>query len=435
MPKVTSYCPQQVQWNLDHWNRDYKSDRKNTAEILNNGIIEPVVKPKDRPDFPRQDAGIFREDGSYVMGSNMWEPHMEMTSQLPENPPFADTALVWGGELINHYGHFLSQSTARIYYYLQNADKFDGIIFVWLWKFPIPDYMLDFLELCGIPIEKIKITNQVLKVRKLAVPSLSSLPNTDFTEDFLVPFKAAAANVTPGAHKKIYMSRKKLTKKKAETLGEDDVEKIFNKNGFITYCPETLPMREQIAITIGAEEIAGINGSALHNIVFGAGLKPKKIIMLNRTEAFNIQFMLNQAAGAECAVIKAYHNFLAVSHPNGPFIVGMTEYFRKFLKDNNMRDLGMKFRPQKYARKFLKKYMDMYSHAPWYQDLRDQKNNHIVEAADFINLIQLANFPRTRKFLWKIYSRIAPSRAARASAKYQYDKLERIYLGTQSQTT
>ncbi|MDR0449047.1 MAG: glycosyltransferase family 61 protein [Rickettsiales bacterium] len=426
MRKVSAYISDDLRGSFDRLNRPYKSDRENSAEILTDAIIQPVVHHAKIQGFKRTDVGVFRKDRTYVMGSNMWMAHEEMTAQLPEYMPVADAKFVWGGELLNHYGHFLTQSTARIYYYLQNRDKFDGILFVWLWNFGLPQYMLDFFQLAGIPLDEVKITNQVLKVRELAVPTLSCYNCWDWTDDFLLPFKNAAEKVPAGRDKKIYLSRSAWEDHKAYVIGEKEVERAFNKNGFKSICPEKLSLAGQIAAIKGADEIAGISGTALHNILFAAGTTEKKrVIALNRTEIMNIQPMLDEAAGADSTTIEAYHNFIRVAHSDGPFIIGMTKHLREFFKDNNMDDCGIKFRPERHAREFLRRYLYMYSTTEHYYDLINQKGNQI-EAADLMNLSQLANWPKTRRAFWKIVSIVAPKKSQRIYARFKSAVLNNV---------
>lgn len=395
MPKIKPYLSDDMISNFNHWNRSYKSTRKNSAEFLTNGVIQPVVHSIHNRKM-RSDCGVFHEDGRYVMGSNMWSAHEEMIGKVPKYMPVATGRWVWGGELFNHYGHFLTQSTARLYYYLQNQDKFDGIMFVWCWQFMPPKYMFEFLELAGVNLDKVRIVNQLLKVETLAVPTLASFNNFDWTDDFLLPFKNASDAVPAGTDSKIYMSRRKWKSNKAQVFGERDIERAFVKNGFKSICPETMTIGQQIAAVKGATEIAGIAGTALHNILFAAGMnESKRVIMLNRTEVFNIQFMINEMVGVDMDVIRAHHNFLPVSHADGPFIIGMTDELRAWFNDNKMDANGVKFRPEKYAKKFLAKYMEIYSIPAFYQDLRDQGGDKI-NASDLINIVRLARRTRLR---------------------------------------
>ncbi|MDR2685193.1 MAG: glycosyltransferase family 61 protein [Rickettsiales bacterium] len=425
----TAYIPDSMKENFDWWNRTYKSARKNSVEIVDGAHISTRLKNERLHGFMRSDCGVFRPDGTYITGSNMWKPHEELSGIIPLDAPMLDANLVWGGELLNHYGHFLIQSTARLYYYLQHLNEYDGIIFVWNYEFSIPAYMTEFLKLAGVPMDKIKIAPHPVRVRRLAVPTLSSFYHEDWTEDFLIPFQNANAAVAPGKNKKIFMSRKNWTLLKADVLGEMDVMLAFQKNGFVPIYPEQLSIAGQIAVIKGAEEIAGVAGTALHNIIYAAGCSDKKrVIMLSRSPVNNVQFILNEMVDADLVAIAAFHNFLPISYSDGPFIIGMTGHLRQFFIDNNMRGAEIKFRPEKYAKKFLNKYVQIYQFSDFYLDLIDNEANK-VEAKDFIGLVELSNWPRLRRFYYKIMSRFAFSELTRISANYKFYTLDNLLKG------
>lgn len=354
-----------------------KSERFNAAETLANGIVQSMVSIEIMGNTERIGAAIFRKDRSFVVGSDMWQFKDDCVSEPPEQMEAIDKKLVWGGEMLNHYGHFLLQSTARLYYYLQNKGEYDGILFAWNWKIGIPRYMLDFFELAGVPLDKVFIAFEPLVVRELAVPSMSGYFYRDWTEDFLLPFKNVAAEVAPAGHKKIYLSRRKWEAQTGFVLGEEEIELAFSKNGFEPIYPESMSLREQIAAIKGADDIAGVYGTALHNILFAVGGGKKRLIMLERSEFASTQQMLCEAAGADFVSIMAYHNFLPVENAYGPFVVGMTEQLRQFFKDNGMNDFGMEFKPESYAREFMKMYAEIYSVPENYKSLVNCKGNKI----------------------------------------------------------
>jgi hypothetical protein len=410
------YGPQgKMFWNYEHWNRNYDFGRTNTVEIIRNGIVNPVMcrGAEGTNWFNRVDVGIMRPNWEYVTGSNMWgqtERLYYRPSDFTGYMPFINSRVVWGGEIIKHYGHFLIQSTARIYYYLQHKDEFDGIVFCWCFKERIPQYVFEFLKLAGIGLDKVAFVNRIIKFREIAVPSMSSFYMHDWTPEYLIPFKIAGDNVKPAEYEKIYFTRTKMRRLKSKCFGEDKLEELFRKNGFKVIAPETLPLSKQIALVKGAKVIAGINGTALHNIFFCAGQTERKtIIQLNRTEVFNIQFLINQALGnVDMMTVKAYDNFLPVSHADGPFIMGLTDELRDCLKDMGLSDFNMpSLDRKKFAEQFLEYYRQIYSQTDFYGDLKDQSGTE-VEVGHLLTLLNAINKKhKIRNWFRRCFKRVA----------------------------
>jgi capsular polysaccharide biosynthesis protein len=91
--------------------------------------------------------------------------------------------------------------------------------------------------------------------------------------------------------RQIYLTRRHLNVENERNPrrivnNEADLESLFAESGFTIVAPEKLPLHEQIAIVGGADQIAGLKGSALHMSLFCQ--RPKaRIIQLVREQAIN----------------------------------------------------------------------------------------------------------------------------------------------------
>lgn len=386
---------------------------------VNNYYLQGV--PYQFPEYKLHNAevGVLNSDREYVPDTGMAEMRF-VDLNLPDEIPFVDKTVIWGGLLIPHYGHFLLQSTTRLYYYLKNRDKNIPIAFA-VFDNELPKYMSDFFNLLNIPPEHLILVDRPTQFKNVICPPLSSVYYRDWTKDFVLPFSEAAKNIRPAPYKKVFFSRRHWNGL-AKCLGEDSLEKVFNGNGFHSVEMQNLSLREQISIIKGAEVLAGINGTAFHNILFGE--KGKRIILLNRNEEYDSQYIVNEAVEAECFVVQAYENPLPVNHPHGPFIVGVTRYVKSFLKDFGLNDFNIPFVPLKYAKEFYKLYFQTYCQNNFYIELC-VRNKNKIDVGDLFKLKELCAYSRFRELMFRILSKITFGKT-KLKFKQEYKNLKKL---------
>ena len=364
----------------DKWFSDYERKEILETKIVENGIILPIIDAHNSFNLPDAETGVLNSNKEYIVGSGMREFSFDNLI-IPKKIEYDNREVMWGGMLIFHYGHFILQCTTRLYYYIQNRDKIKHVIFVSKSNV-LPSYINDFFSLINLPPEKIILIDEFRQFKKIICPPISSEYYGDYTNDFLMPFRECSKKIEPARYEKVYLTRKHWHGVN-KCFGEENIEKLFNRNGFKSVSLEKLSLREQISIFKGAKIMAGINGTSFHNTLFSAS--GQKLIMLNRNEEYDSQYIINQATKANWYVIKVHLNPLPVTHPNGPFIVGVTEYMKQFLKDHGMKDFGIKFNPNKYLNSFLNKYCENYSNPSYYNELV-ARNKDKINCDDLIGI-------------------------------------------------
>lgn len=372
------------------------------VRILENAIVIPPLPVNNAYGASGMETGVLDCDGRYVPGSGMRD-WLEDEVISPNRVKFLNESAIYCGLLFPHYGHFLLQSTTRLYYYLKHRDFSGKLLFTWpTGTSRMPRYMVDFFSLLEIPLDRILLVSTFVKVRELVVPPLASQYDTDFTPDFILPFQMAAEQVPASNHKKIFFSRRKWNGI-AKCFGEEQLERLFCGNGFTPIMPERFSLREQISLIKGADVVAGINGTAFHNIAFGA--PGKKVIILNRTEEYESQFLFNDATSADWYVVKVHANPFPVNHPHGPFIVGLTPELREFCADHGLKTFGITFSPDKYLKSFLDYYCIVYSQVAPMQELITRRKDR-VDTADLVRVISLVQNRRMDLWLYRLLFRL-----------------------------
>lgn len=199
------------------------------------------------------------------------------------------------------YGHWMSDILGRLILLENNGTEYD-----YLYVSLSSSFMKETFDLLEIPRSKILppvdenifIQADILIVPSLAIrrvpcesdPVLDRFGITHFWPKWLVYgvrskflSKINKNNDIYNFSKKIFISRKDASRRKI--INEDEVFKIFEKQGFRRYVLGDLSLKEQIILFNQASHVAGINGSGLTNIMF-CDVKAKVLeIFLHRPDA------------------------------------------------------------------------------------------------------------------------------------------------------
>jgi capsular polysaccharide biosynthesis protein len=172
------------------------------------------------------------------------------------------------GQALDHYGHFLTDSMARMWAALNVR---------------LPCVMLDMSRLSG------RYSSEILAALHLSVVSPTAptiyrtvwVPYPAFTRHGQPAPEADAAHlrVTAALYhpdrpkrwvKPVFLSRSRLTSMMRSTDAETEaaLEQTIAEAGFEIVHPETLPLAEQIAIFNESPTIVGMLGSAFHTALF-----------------------------------------------------------------------------------------------------------------------------------------------------------------------
>lgn len=239
------------------------SERSETIE--NAKVIPPVTSELV------QQAGILRSDNSYAPIGALWRNKRPITTR-PAKPDAINEKIegkwIWGGVMWMHFGHFLVESTSRLWALDQVKDA-DGILFIP--KRPrvgdkLVSYQTDFLELMGSKLP-IRVVTEPTEVEQLVVPGqgfgLGQI--VDGTNAFRASIHANfASDVKAEGSKKLYISRSKIGFRKGALIGEERLEGYLAKQGYDIFHPEEHDLRSQISRYQAADQIIAAEGSAIH---------------------------------------------------------------------------------------------------------------------------------------------------------------------------
>ena len=257
--------------------------------------------------------GILTQDGSYVHEGATWRRGREITLQpaLPEGEiEHLNGTWLWGGQLWQHFGHFLVESTTRLWALEQWLGKIDGILFTP--KRPksgrkIARWQQDFLAQLA-PDTPVEVAIEPTKVERLVVPGQGF--GLGMISSGTPEFRSYVANnfgkdIAPDGPERLYVSRSKLNPSLGALIGEPQLEALLEQQGYETFHPQGYDIATQIARYKAAKQIIAPEGSAIHMLAMLAKPEQEVAIILRREShvtAF-IQEHLKSFSGREAVTI------------------------------------------------------------------------------------------------------------------------------------
>ncbi len=248
----------------------------------------------------KRSAGMFDADG-HIADSHCWRYHHETATIIPEVDD-ADRELphrltgkwLFGGLFYAHFGHFLVESTSRLWG-IEGLEDIEG--FVFYPKLPLTHELKPlkpyrpFFEKLGLGRLKIRMPQRPLMVDQIAFPPPGigigeMIAGRPEYRRFMRQRLLDGIDDTGGDD--IYVSRTALASRRGRIVMERHLEALMKDAGYRVIHPETLDISEQIATYRGARRIVALDGSALHLAAMVAS-PGCRVAIINRGPSENIE--------------------------------------------------------------------------------------------------------------------------------------------------
>lgn len=264
---------------------------------------------------------LFSSDGHRIDSS--CRPHKDPVDDVPSRiTPLAQVprvrqAVIYGGTLIAHYGHFLTESISRLWYAMENpslpilyAEAPRDLIVAELDRseWPSGPSMLDdtrsiggqFLALSPLDRGRFMSFDTPVMLDEVVVPEPSiTLNQSCFTVHRRLP--EAVAERALGRRPEVtsqplYLSRSRLTPATALRAVENEarLEDVLRRAGCAVVHPEELDLREQIRLINTHRTVIGVWGSALHSVLFDL-TGQSHLVCISDRDRIDEQFLLIDA--------------------------------------------------------------------------------------------------------------------------------------------
>lgn len=272
-------------------------------EVLENVVINPYTGEGGLMEYRK--AGVFDEDGHLCVSTTPWRHGSKPLLSKPDFPAEEEIetlkgTYIYGGLLYVHFGHFLCESTSRLWAFDHVDQHVDGIFYIprkvmgWPQKAIRPSK--PFFAAMGLGDKSIHAPVKPVRVERLIVA-----PQGFGTGDMITGapefrkymMQTLGKDIPAKGPKKLYISRTRLFSRRGSILGEDHFEAFLEAESYGVFHPQNHSIEEQIAHYKAADKIISLDASALHLAAFFA--RPDQdIAILNRRPGSTIETFVAQ---------------------------------------------------------------------------------------------------------------------------------------------
>lgn len=320
--------------------KDCYSERPLTVEIVPQGIVLPY-KPLDEPE--KALGGVITDQGKYITisGQRIVGKEMNQGYSCLEYQK-VDKRVVYFGAFHEHWGHFLTEMVCRCWYFLKHNIEKESLYVAYLRKWDtcnegLRGNYLEFLELLGIPKDRLIEVNKPTQFLDVIIPELSCRAGFYYTKEYKNTFNALRDAVDDPYHGKTksYFTRLQSKSLRSSQMGEKRIEKLFVHNGFQVIAAEHCTLREQILHIKNCKNMVTIEGTLPHNILFANdGIE---LTILKRTGETNFyQTLINQVRDAKVTYVDVNISLFPV-FAGGPFLMNVSDQLVAYAKDRAMK--------------------------------------------------------------------------------------------------
>ena len=270
--------------NLNVLMSDIYSKNNERVKIANDALIFPFMQalPKKRnsqklrwthgvqtlEDIPEIYLDQYREGVSTI-------DHTERTiffNKKKKNgftPDIITGNWMYGGILYDHFGHFLSESVHRLWYWKQCLDSVEGILFLTSGPESVDEfasYYEELFELWEIDKSKIKLVTDISTVETLYLPHPGSTigdSQPKWYEEVLENLTNLSNYQNSTYPEKVVFSRQNFLHS-GKIVGFEAIESYLTDSGYTVIYPEECSLTEQIKYIINAKEVVWEEGSNIH---------------------------------------------------------------------------------------------------------------------------------------------------------------------------
>ncbi len=242
-------------------------------------------------------GAYYRGPGQTLVGQGMYQA-------WPEAVATADGPMLYGGVIIEHFGHFLLSSTARLWPLLQPGfDRasvrvlFHGVADAaqW-WRMP---YMAACFTALGLTPSNVVRLSVPTRVRHLLVPR-PAFEEHNFVHAAYVDLARAVGAVLPRPPNPqrgpVYLARTRYPRITQGFVNEQALVDRLAALGVAIAYPETMDLGAHVDLFRTASIVLGPVSSTFHPAIFASKSCP--LLMLSPTRIVNPNFDLLDRAGA-----------------------------------------------------------------------------------------------------------------------------------------
>ena len=269
----------------------FDADRPLTHRVLDHATV--IAFGTDKARGVQRPAGVLDRTGAPVDLAQCWRDSRQPVTQpcaLPADtsPRHLPGTWLFGGMLYAHFGHFLCESTARLWGIDLQGHDISGVLYHPKPKLTRPARLLDptrpWLAVAGVTLP-VEAPADPVTVDRLLIPE-QGFGTGDMVagrpEYRAYLRRHFGAQIAPDGGARMYISRSRLYSKRGRILGETLLEQHLAAQGYEVFHPQEHPIDTQIARYKAARQIISTDCSALHLAAFFADPTDQVAIIARR---------------------------------------------------------------------------------------------------------------------------------------------------------
>ena len=359
----------------NEWNRYENRSGKLRVRHLKNVTLLPMGQVpgiEDNPDRIIDDCDFYAE----IADNDARAVHVE-------------GKVLYAGYMRKSWGHFLMNSTARLWPLFQNGlNDIDKIVF-----FAEDDRQTqpkgnfrEFLSLLGVLDKCVVLKPGKYHFDDISIGQIALEMGKYYSSEFMMPFDAVRISALSSQSdppdvqrtKGIILSRSQWNGNDKIQINIEKIDRVFTLNGYKTISPESISLRELIVSMHNADEVVSYSGSTAHDILFSS---EKRFVILERCAANNMyQIGIMKMMKNENILVDCFYQPLLASSTDNLTIYGMTPEFVNFIKSRGWPVPSELNSPLKEIRRYIKIYRRHYGYGLGINNWEDSQAPAIREA-------------------------------------------------------
>ncbi|MGB7261605.1 MAG: glycosyltransferase family 61 protein [Albidovulum sp.] len=272
--------------------------------------IQGAILVPEREHDTRHASGVLLADRTYCEMSRGW---IRAGKSMPE-PVLSDDEPIeklagrhlFAGHMRGHFGHFLVESTARLWALDALPGQIDSVLYL-PYRGAVAQTrramagLEQFFRLLGVDVP-VQTFGAAQDVEELYVPELGfgwreRYAGSPLYRRFMR--ERLGRGIAPEGSADLYISRARLPSQRGGILGETVIEENLARQGYEIFHPEKHPLEVQIARYKAARRIVALDGSALHLAAFFIKTGGSVAIVLRRSKANVADYVLQYRSFCE----------------------------------------------------------------------------------------------------------------------------------------
>lgn len=281
----------------------HEVEKKLGYSIYNNATLLPCV------DLPsgKSGGGIIDSNGNFLKESTVHNGSHIPYQVNSKDIHYSDETVIFFGMLIGIWGHCISDCIKRAWFFDTDIfkEKYKDVKVVYVApKGTLHGNFVDLLKKLNIEIENFTEIKNITKFKKIIVPDSSFFLDDFGIEHFTCEYRFCIDKI-----KRTYIKQKEEVNKKIyyshrdvrgfnNDIGEQKLERFFQKNGFEIIHPEKMNLDAQLDLLSTCSVFASSDGSTSHNSIFLP--ETAEVIIIPRSPYLTFhQLALNELYGLQ----------------------------------------------------------------------------------------------------------------------------------------